>query len=156
MNRICILSLLRVIWIGQWDLDDVTYTVISVQIYTVLEPTLGIVNTCLPTIKPAILAIGGRKPSQLNPPPKYSGSAWLSSHKGSGVPSSNRRKLHGHEIDTVLTGTQDFERLDDDVPLTDIIVRGGPGQETPGNGAAITVEREWVVDRENNNLRGQC
>jgi len=145
-NRICVLSLLRVIEIAKWDLDDVTYTVILVQIYTVLEPVLGVVNTCLPTIKPAMLAIAGRKPNQLDTPPKHSVTTWLSSRKGSRAAGSNQRKLHGHEIDTTLARTQDFERLDDDVPLTEIVVRGGPGEERPGCGAAITIERQWVVD----------
>ncbi|OTA81611.1 hypothetical protein M434DRAFT_44502, partial [Hypoxylon sp. CO27-5] len=51
---ICIVSLLRVLWLNSWDLSDLTYTVTPGAIYSVLEPTLGAVNACLPTIKPAI------------------------------------------------------------------------------------------------------
>ncbi|KAI1759310.1 hypothetical protein GGR53DRAFT_513984 [Hypoxylon sp. FL1150] len=51
---ICILSLLRVVYVDRWDLSDATYSVPSSTILTVLEPTLGIVNASLPVIKPAL------------------------------------------------------------------------------------------------------
>ncbi|PWY88123.1 hypothetical protein BO94DRAFT_423334, partial [Aspergillus sclerotioniger CBS 115572] len=51
---ICVISLLKVVWLWTWNLADLTYTVTPGAIYSVLEPTLGVVNACLPTIKPAI------------------------------------------------------------------------------------------------------
>ena len=59
LARICVISLLRVIWLWTWDLADMTYNVTPGAIYSVLEPTLGVVNACLPTIKPAITELFG-------------------------------------------------------------------------------------------------
>ncbi|KAI0601485.1 hypothetical protein F4775DRAFT_582067 [Biscogniauxia sp. FL1348] len=56
---ICVLSLLRVIWLHNWHLDDMTYTVTSVAIYSILEPTLGVINACLPTIRPVLKRLSG-------------------------------------------------------------------------------------------------
>lgn len=94
-GRICIISLLRVISITQWDLNDITYSCVDVMIYSVLEPTLGIVNVCLPTIRPAILTLLGEHPHSLKTPPTYTSgnsNSWNSTRKGS-LP--NRRKLPG-------------------------------------------------------------
>ncbi|KAI6080694.1 hypothetical protein F4821DRAFT_275689 [Hypoxylon rubiginosum] len=51
---ICILSLLRIIFVNNWDLTDVTYTAPLTTIFTILEPTLGVVNASLPVMKPAL------------------------------------------------------------------------------------------------------
>lgn len=59
LARICVVSLLRVIWLWNWNLADLTYTVTPGAIYSVLEPTPGVVNACLPTIKPAITELFG-------------------------------------------------------------------------------------------------
>ncbi|OTA98713.1 hypothetical protein M426DRAFT_103609 [Hypoxylon sp. CI-4A] len=56
---ICILSFLRIIWLINWDLTDSTYGVGPGTIYGGLEPTLGIVNACLPVMKPALKRIFG-------------------------------------------------------------------------------------------------
>ncbi|KAI0845129.1 hypothetical protein F5Y00DRAFT_247109 [Daldinia vernicosa] len=56
---ICILSLLRILSVLAWDLTDITYSNVRLNIYSELEPTLGVVNACLPTIKPALNFIFG-------------------------------------------------------------------------------------------------
>lgn len=63
VTRICIISLLRTIWIQTWDQSDRTYNITLGAIYFVLEPTLGVVNACLPTIKPAITRLFSKRPS---------------------------------------------------------------------------------------------
>ena len=59
LTRICVISLLRVVWLWTWNLADMTYTVTPGAIYSVLEPNLGVINACLPTIKPAINELFG-------------------------------------------------------------------------------------------------
>ncbi|KAI0815494.1 hypothetical protein GGR55DRAFT_675109 [Xylaria sp. FL0064] len=54
---VCVISLHRVLWVSTWDLCDLTYGVVNVTVYTMLEPFLGVVNACLPVIKPALIGI---------------------------------------------------------------------------------------------------
>lgn len=94
-----------------------TYTVTPGAIYSVLEPTLGVVNACLPTIKPAVVRLFG--PGALN---------WTRhdrSNKNSGrseitpqMPGRPQRKIKGNI-------TRDFERLDDEFPLQEIRIERG-------------------------------
>ncbi|VUC26044.1 unnamed protein product [Clonostachys rosea] len=130
---ICIISMLRVISVSQWDLNDVTYATTNVSIYSVLEPCLGVVNACLPTIQPAIKRIFGDAVA-----------SW-SSHDSQGTPidtkvSRNRERQHGHYI-----RDRNFRRLEDDIPLTTVRSDNG-GDSDQNNGNAITVTRQWEVD----------
>ncbi|KAI1352246.1 hypothetical protein F5Y01DRAFT_324468 [Xylaria sp. FL0043] len=54
---VCVISLDRVLWVSTWDLCDLTFGVVNVTVYTMLEPFLGVVNACLPVIKPALIKI---------------------------------------------------------------------------------------------------
>ncbi|KAI1662905.1 hypothetical protein F4813DRAFT_342302 [Daldinia decipiens] len=51
---IWVFSLLRVIWLFEFDLGDITYSSPTGVIYAILEPALGVINACVPTIKPAV------------------------------------------------------------------------------------------------------
>ncbi|KAI0847687.1 hypothetical protein F5Y00DRAFT_271026 [Daldinia vernicosa] len=51
---IWVFSLLRVMWLFKLDIDDPTYSYSTCVIYSALEPALGVINACVPTIKPAI------------------------------------------------------------------------------------------------------
>jgi hypothetical protein len=126
--------MLRVIWLNSWDLTDMTYTVTPGAIYSVLEPTLGVVNACLPTIKPAVSKIFG--------------------HQSTGAPSTgNIASIDSRNIRKSQNSkglyTRQFERLEDDVTLIDI--RSGPPSGTnasdPNMNANkdITVSRGWAV-----------
>lgn len=53
-HRICIVSLQRILWLRDWDLADMTFTVTEAAYWSVLEPTLGVVNACLPVMRPAL------------------------------------------------------------------------------------------------------
>ncbi|KAI0433463.1 hypothetical protein F5Y09DRAFT_298977 [Xylaria sp. FL1042] len=59
---IIIISFLRVLSLVSWNLDDVTYAFTQIAIYSIVEPTLGVVNACLPVIKPALQAIASHLP----------------------------------------------------------------------------------------------
>lgn len=48
------ISLQRILWLRDWDQTDLDYTVELGAIWTTLEPALGVVNACLPTIRPVL------------------------------------------------------------------------------------------------------
>lgn len=104
------ISLLRSIWIHTWDQSDLTYNVTPGAIYFVLEPTLGVVNACLPTIKPAVMKIFG---------PRALGTT-VSDHQ---ILCRPRKKVKGNI-------TRDLERLNDEFPLHEIRIETGSSSET--------------------------
>ncbi|KAL2289918.1 hypothetical protein FJTKL_01197 [Diaporthe vaccinii] len=142
---ICIISLLRVVSVVNWDMNDITFYAADVAVYSVLEPTLGVINICLPTIRPAMLAIAGKDPRKghsVTGPSSGKDASWNSRSKDSG-PASRRHRLQGNGDDLHLT---EFDRPDDEFPLT-TRVQGGPSDsEFRGrNPGEITVERRWEV-----------
>ncbi|KAI1496432.1 hypothetical protein F5X99DRAFT_400466 [Biscogniauxia marginata] len=133
---ICVMSLLRILWLQEWDLSDLTYGVGPGTIWSGLEPTLGIVNACLPTINPALTRIFGR--GLLG----RTGTPYVGNSKNSGQSRSQERRLPPGIRDTHGQG---FERLDDDVPLTNIhsenVLRRNDDEEN-----IIMVTTEWQVN----------
>ncbi|KAI1396385.1 hypothetical protein F4819DRAFT_135417 [Hypoxylon fuscum] len=128
---ICVVSLLRILWLNSWDLTDINYGVGSGTIYSGLEPTLGVVNACLPTITPALIRLFG---TGLLGRTKRG----LSSTGNSGQARSQDRRLPPRE-----THTYGFERLDDDFPLTRIHADNTSSGNLDDH--QITITREWEV-----------
>lgn len=58
-DSICILTLIRVKAIWDFDLNIASFKVVPVAIWSVLEPTLGVVNACLPVMRPALHKLFG-------------------------------------------------------------------------------------------------
>ncbi|KAI0521463.1 hypothetical protein F5B22DRAFT_643627 [Xylaria bambusicola] len=55
---ICIITLRRIILIrAYYHLTDKTYNTTKITTYSILEPTLGVMNSCLPVMKPALARI---------------------------------------------------------------------------------------------------
>jgi hypothetical protein len=54
MCSICVISLLRVIVISRLDLADFTYATAPIGIWSILEPTLGVINASLPILRPIL------------------------------------------------------------------------------------------------------
>ncbi|KAI1505915.1 hypothetical protein F5X99DRAFT_366534 [Biscogniauxia marginata] len=133
---ICVLSLLRVVSLLEWDLTDITYTGTRIAIYSILEPTLGVVNACLPTIKPAL-----HKISRTHPFDGISKGS-NSTNKSSLNASRDRKRPPGAGI----VNHHEFIRLNDDVPLTNIRT-GNEMSADLDEINAITVTRGWEVDR---------
>ncbi|KAL8837395.1 MAG: hypothetical protein Q9176_005701 [Flavoplaca citrina] len=50
----CIASIVRVVAFDQVELEDITYTEVTVSIWTAIEQSIGIVCACLPNIRPLI------------------------------------------------------------------------------------------------------
>ena len=54
MIRICVITILRITSLKNLNFADFTYAVEPVAIWSVLEPTLGIISACLPIIQPIV------------------------------------------------------------------------------------------------------
>lgn len=54
LNRICVLSAVRIHAIATLDYEDFSYSVVPDGIYSVLEPCLGVINACLPVLQPIV------------------------------------------------------------------------------------------------------
>ena len=58
---ICIISIFRIVTIKRLDIySDVTYASVSDNIFMGLEPTLGVINACLPILQPAVSRFSGK------------------------------------------------------------------------------------------------
>lgn len=60
LYSIWVISLQRILWLRSWDQTDLAYTVELGAIWTTLEPALGVVNACLPTIRPVLRKVFNR------------------------------------------------------------------------------------------------
>ncbi|KAF2260595.1 hypothetical protein CC78DRAFT_472559, partial [Lojkania enalia] len=56
---ICIISIARVVAIKKLNFADVTYDIVLDNTTTALEPTLGVINACLPLLKPVVSKLSG-------------------------------------------------------------------------------------------------
>ena len=126
-------------------MNDITYYAADVSIYSVLEPTLGVINICLPVIRPAMLAIAGKNPRKghsVTGHPSGKDASWNSRDKDSGL-ASRRARLQGNGDELQLT---EFDRADDEFPLTTCVERGVSDAYAAGkNPREITVERCWEI-----------
>lgn len=52
-NRICIITIARIVLIRDLVTTDLTYTTVILFFFSILEPLLGIVLACLPLVRPA-------------------------------------------------------------------------------------------------------
>lgn len=131
------MSLLRVLWLQSWDLSDLTYSTPPGAIYSILEPTLGVVNSCLPIIKPATnKCIRHLTNMQIT--------KTLSSTITAGL-SSTASKDHKFPPARREGNNHDFMRLHDDIPLT-ILETGPSSHEDDPSSDAITITRRWDVE----------
>ncbi len=97
-DRVCTITIIRVVIAVQFDIDDVTYDIVKVAIVTDLETCMGIIVACLPMFPPTFKKLfRGRDKSDLQ---KYI---------SSGV---DRLRAKGPK-------TLAFRSIDDLYPLTD-------------------------------------
>ncbi|KAI0869288.1 hypothetical protein GGS24DRAFT_505940 [Hypoxylon argillaceum] len=137
---IFIISLLRVMWLINLNLNDLTYSVVPGVIYSVLEPTLGIVNACLPTIRPATKRMCLKK--------------HFGKHLG-GADTCESATSNWKTSYTVGCTAHTFQPINDKIPLNSI--REACSQNyAPVVDNRISVTTEWVVsgERRKNYLRG--
>ncbi|KAI1352215.1 hypothetical protein F5Y01DRAFT_304100 [Xylaria sp. FL0043] len=131
---IIIISLLRVLSLVSWNLDDVTYVFTRIAIYSIVEPTAGVVNACLPVIKPALQTIAGRRP----------GSTPRKEHQVIGKSDISTFGSCEHPLSKGDDYGHKFLRLDDG-PFTAIHSEGASASTFEDNNA-IQVTRVWGID----------
>ncbi|MCJ1291626.1 hypothetical protein MMC34_003171 [Xylographa carneopallida] len=155
----CVVTLLRIIRIENTNLADTDPTISGAIIaqWSILEPTIAIINSCFPTIRPVL--------HKYVPSPAWA--KQLTSKNGS----ASRSKLSTHSVlsskaspSSTIGSKKQFQRLEDDMyPLQKVYVSnkttvpstqkyyaaGVDGPVVPPGAAkgtrAITYTREWKV-----------
>ncbi|KAI1213679.1 uncharacterized protein F4807DRAFT_196098 [Annulohypoxylon truncatum] len=134
---ICVLSLLRVLWLISWDVSDLTYGVGLGTIYSTLEPTLGIVNSCLPVIKPSLKRIFAANSGDWTK--KVLKRSTATGSQDTSTPPAIGPLSHG------------FERLDDSIPLANVRAHTRTNNTSRWDNTEdinnILITREWEVNR---------
>ena len=54
---VCVVTIIRLVFSTQLNLDDYTYSIAKVGVVTLLEPLLGIIVACLPIFPPAVTKV---------------------------------------------------------------------------------------------------
>lgn len=105
-NRICIISILRIVYLTNLDLHNITYDVAPEWLFTLLEPTLGIVSACVPAMQPAITKLSPKRSSTV--------------HCGNGKAGCSTSAKNGTYGQNSAFSPRRFQRLDEYAhPLTD-------------------------------------
>ena len=120
--RICVVTILRIVSVHNLSLTDLSYSAVDDGIWSDLEPCLGIVNACIPVLKPAFAELSNSKAF-----------AWThrTSKSSNTSPSDWPKKpvspaKQGYDADRRM-----FEMLEDDgFPLTEGVSRMNVGSET--------------------------
>jgi hypothetical protein len=116
---ICVISIIRLESLIAIKFDDITYTLAPALMWTTIEPCLGIINACLPMMRPFLIAVfptgffasahkseDGIDPKEFE---RIEGGAVLLTPYRKGVSSikvsrpQNKRAQKAHEADTEST-----------------------------------------------------
>lgn len=100
-HSVCLVTIIRIIFSAQLNVDDYTYDIAKISIVTTLEPLLGIIAACLPLCRPTLRKATGHM-KKTSPETRDA----LSS-------SMARLRLKRSKVST-------FQRSDDCFPLTDL------------------------------------
>lgn len=153
LGSICVITLFRIIYTVKIDAQDVTKSYASVGILSLLEPLLGVINACLPFMKPIL-----RKFTQAKMLAWTKGTGTGTSASGGsnvdrfkqfqrlddaayplgGLPSS----VPGHMTGVHLTGVSSKAPLDDYEKNSE-----NRSDEELRNMKGIFVQREWDIER---------
>ena len=64
--RVCIISIFRIHAVSVYDVDDPTYSMWTIAVWSSLEPTIGIVCACVPLLRPVFDLWMGRHHSRID------------------------------------------------------------------------------------------
>lgn len=144
---ICIITVLRLLAIRRLDFTNFTYTACQVQMWSILEPQLGIINACLPLMLPGIRRLFCMR----NPETKKTGSApsGVVTIGGSGYSSHNdkrrfrRLQEDSYRLQTLDDGT--IRDLDDEIVLATVSEERLVGKQAISTKGGIRVKTETSV-----------
>ena len=158
--RILVFSAIRIDALAKWDFSDLTWGMWKVAVWSILEPSLGIINCCLPVLGPIAEKV-------------YTSATWTSVTGRNSNTSSGKlpyhggfhRKAGGHHTDTrpfelladpgfsleTRSGTTNqisscksgdpYSHFEGDQSSTHLRAENTAAQD------AITVQRRWEVER---------
>ena len=150
LSSTCVVTLLRLIRIKSINLADTDPTISGAIVaqWSILEPTLGIVNSCFPTIRPVLHKYG----------PSF---AWTKRttnkdspgiHKTQSTPSPLSSKV---SPSSTISGKKQFQRLEDDIyPLQEIYVSGNKASPSILKYSALGVDGIVVPPQPNESMSG--
>jgi len=76
LSSICVVSLLRVLYIARMDIHDFHYTYADFGMWSIVEAQLGTINACMPVMRPLLHRLARSKVCQwLLPPSLLKGSS---------------------------------------------------------------------------------
>ncbi|PVI01621.1 hypothetical protein DM02DRAFT_627521 [Periconia macrospinosa] len=172
---ICIISILRVIYVAKMDLTDFAYASVDLSIWSVLEPTLGIVNACLPVLRPIIARLMN-SPAFVWARTTVWGSTKSASQGTELTFDKNRKSGWKGMLSSNKPDAKDFKKIRDPYALDTVNLVGndprddielsnhsGIGTETYGGGIVhgnkkpdgdIRVTTDWTIDVEQRSRQG--
>ena len=143
---ICLLCAVRIKYILGLETTNLTYTLPLFGVFAAMEPLLGIINACLPTLPPVLKKIRNSSVFSSDHPTKsfssfMKPSSWRSTQ--------DKRSHHG--------GDDHFERIIDDLehPLVDIPPRTHMADASASHGTPVSpinnphdikVTTGWAID----------
>lgn len=154
LQRICIVSLQRILWLQNWDTTDVVYSSTRGVYWTTLEPTLGVVNACLPVMRPALRKIFNKELSiwskfhgtQVSPERRwFHGSARSASQKGGPEKNHFRRLSDPNYLLTDLEASQKPSATTFDIVSLNTADAPQKRFDEALSGDGIKVTRSWNV-----------
>lgn len=141
-NSICVITILRVVAAVQFNMLDFTYDLAKLAIWTDLEPTLGMINACLPVMQPALRRVFGTDNKIVSRTATSSSAARLhteSTRKSKFRKLDNSYALTGAGVTETYVGTSGVANsLGEDL-------EGYPGEATVKGKDGIRVQRNWHV-----------
>ncbi|KAM3088073.1 hypothetical protein ACMFMG_002131 [Clarireedia jacksonii] len=162
-SRKVVLTFIFGLGFGQLDFNDIsydiTYNVVLTFTFTLLEPTLGIINACLPMLQPVVTKVSrielfscGRGKSS-----SRGSITWTRSRSGrheDAKPKNFMRMHHVHgeySLTDLLDTQQDITgtRTDGNVVVTTSQITINSVGESPAAKEHIQVKKQWDVQRSN-------
>ncbi|MCJ1323103.1 hypothetical protein MMC15_008455 [Xylographa vitiligo] len=146
-HSVCIISILRIISLFSITLLDLTYTKVPTDIYSFLEPSLGIICACLPILRPffdRIVSSSLLRPH--NATYRASHPAYKVIHVGAGA----KTYVKGRKADEGFLGLRGDAGLFGMVDVgreTTVVAGVKDNLEIDSAPSGINVTREWEVER---------
>lgn len=156
MHRICIISILRLVDLARLDLNDLTYNLAKVAVWTGLEPMLGIINACLPVIQPVVKRVLESNVFSRSSRNRSNSKVWTSSSSKPGKKSNTGDINSFHRLEEtsyplaegIGTLTQISGPQSQSFSTSDDLEAQKEGLHPRSHSTTINVRRDWEVQSE--------
>lgn len=150
---ICTISTIRVVTLASWNFDDLSWVMGRVAYTSMLEPTLGIINCCLPVLQPVLSKITSPRLWTRHSAPR-SDPTYGKRSSGKGFPNQvnsldgpfHRLPENSYPMGSVMSRTNQIYSE----PSIDLVDRTFPAhsddEEALGSRGKILVKQEWTVN----------